>query len=806
MNRNARILFTAVIVTGTLSFLVSIFPFVSENPPRYAAFLTAAVLMSAMRLALPTVTGTLSINFVFVLIGIIALSKAETMVLATLVTLIQCLWKPPQKLTATQVAFNVANMAMSVLAAFTVYHSWKFPDSSIEMPLRLLLSTSVYYILSSFPVALAISFTEHKSIAASWRESNTWTLPYYLVGAIAAAAFTFLKTTAGWQILLLVIPFLFLLYRHYRLYMTRLETEKRHAEEMTDLQMRTIEALALAIEAKDHGSTRDHLDRVQTFALGLAEELRLEPMQLQALRAAALLHDIGKLAVPEHIISKPGKLSREEFEKVKIHPLIGAEILEHVQFPYPVVPMVRHHHEKWNGGGYPEGLSGEQIPLGARILAVVNEFEGLTSQRPYKAAISSDEAIRQIVAEAGISFDPRVVAALAKRYKVLEDKAAERSSSRAKLTTEFPDDKPSSKGSSADSPEERRPVSFLGSIAAAREEAQALFELSQELGKSLSLDETLSVFAVRLRKIVPYDATVFYVRREATLRPEYVNGENVRVFAGLEIPIGGGLSGWVAENRKPIINGNPWMEPGYREDPGRSTPLRAALSIPLEGTSGVVGVLTLYRSDKEGFSRDHLRILQAISSKVAISIENALKYRQAESSAATDYLTGLYNARSLFLHLDGELARCRRLESPLAVLVSDLDGFKQVNDRFGHLEGNRLLQQVALRLKESCREYDCVARMGGDEFVLVLPGLSPEVVKKLIPRLRENVKRAGREVLREDVIGFSVGESYYPVDGNDAEQLLAEADKRMYQFKARMKMLRGTGYDFDMKEPVPKMD
>jgi diguanylate cyclase (GGDEF)-like protein len=160
----------------------------------------------------------------------------------------------------------------------------------------------------------------------------------------------------------------------------------------------------------------------------------------------------------------------------------------------------------------------------------------------------------------------------------------------------------------------------------------------------------------------------------------------------------------------------------------------------------------------------------------------------------------------LFLHLDGELARCRRLESPLAVLVSDLDGFKQVNDRFGHLEGNKLLQQVALRLKESCREYDCVARMGGDEFVMVLPGLSPDVVKKLIPRLRETVKRAGREVLREDVIGFSVGESYYPVDGTDAEQLLAEADKRMYQFKARMKMLRGTGFDFDMKEPVPRLD
>jgi len=803
MERQAKYFFYTVITLGALSFAAGMYPFVSENPLRYAVFLTAAVLASGIRLSMPAVRGTLSINFIFTLIGIIALSRSETMLLAVLVTLIQCLWRPERELTRLQLAFNLGNIATAVMASYSVYMSWRFPDLSIDMPLRLLLATSVYFVLNSFPAAAAISFTEHETMAAAWRECNTWSLPYYLVGAIAAGAFSFLKQTIGWPMLMLIIPFIYLLYRHYRLYVGQLEAEKKHAGEMTGLHIRTIEALALAIEAKDHTS-HSHLDRIQQFALSLGENLGITGPDLEALRAASLLHDIGKLAVPEHIISKPGRLTREEFEKLKIHPLVGAEILERVKFPYPVVPIVRHHHEKWNGGGYPDGLAGEQIPPGARVLAVAEMFEALTSGKSRERAMTSAEAAAYIAAESGISFDPRVVEVLEKRHQHLEQLALDHVSDRTKLTTEFVFKEGKSSTPESRPRTERGQTGFLASIAAARQEAQALFELAQELGNSLSLDETLSVFAVRLRRTIPYDAIAVYVRRESHLRPEYVSGENVRAFAALEIPIGSGLSGWVAENRKAILNGNPWLEAGYKEEQGRSASLRSALAVPLEGANGVVGVLTLYGIERDNFSKDHLRLLQAISTKTALSIENALKYRQAESSASTDYLTGLFNARSLFLHLDSELARCRRLESPLAVLVSDLDGFKQVNDRFGHLEGNKLLQRVAQKLKESCREYDCVARMGGDEFVLVLPGLTPEVVKSMVPRLRETVKAAGREVLTEDIIGFSVGEAYFPADGADAEQLLAEADKRMYQFKARSKLLRSKvgGFDFDARSTI----
>src|SRR5204862_715777 len=191
------------------------------------------------------------------------------------------------------------------------------------------------------------------------------------------------------------------------------------AEDMADLHRRTIGALALAIEAKDH-STHEHLQRVQVYAMSIGKEMGLSESELEALRAAAVLHDIGKLAVPEHIISKPGKLSPEEFEKMKIHPLVGAEILERVQFPYPVVPIVRAHHEKWDGTGYPYGLSGEAIPIGARILAAVDCLDALASERQYRPALSLDDAMRVVLAESGKAYDPKVVVVLASHYQEWE--------------------------------------------------------------------------------------------------------------------------------------------------------------------------------------------------------------------------------------------------------------------------------------------------------------------------------------------------------------------------------------------------
>ena len=762
-----------------------------ESPDllKFGGFLLAALCTCGIRVTVPNINGTLSLTFLFVLFGVIDLTPTETMVLGALVTAAQCYWNRPERPRTAQAIFNIASMVVAIAATERVYNATGTIAHHMDPAIRLSAATGTLFLLNTAPVAIAMALAERRPILPTWRECFFWSLPYYLGGAVVAQGASVLNRFVGWQTMLLTGPVVYLIYRSYRLYLERLENQKKHSEEVSGLHLRTIEALAMAIEAKDH-TTHDHLQRVQVYAMALAQDLGMTAREQEALRAASLLHDIGKsVAVPEHIISKPGRLTPEEFEKMKIHPIVGAEILERVQFPYPVVPIVRAHHEKWDGTGYPSGLSGEDIPMGARILAAVDCLDALASDRQYRRALPLDEAMKIVQSESGKAFDPRVVQALERVYVELEQQAQTLNQDGTKLSVDLKVDRgdaPAAGFEAAakpDHPAKNSTMDFLTSIAAARQEVQALFEISQDLGNSLSLDETLSVLAVRLRKIIPHHAFAIWIKRENVLQPDYVSGDDFRLFSALEIPVGQGLSGWVAENRKPILNGNPSVEPGYLNDPLKFSTLRAAIAVPLEGMNGVLGVLSLYHAERDAFTKDHLRILLAISTKIGLSIENALRFRQAESSATTDYLTTLPNARSLFLHLDAEIARGRRSHGALSVLVIDLDGFKQVNDRFGHLQGNKVLSSVASGLKSACREYDYVARMGGDEFVVLLPGVDPGDVHTKIAQFREVVHEIGRHLFAGSSLNASIGVAHFPLDGEDAEQLLAEADRRMYKEK-----------------------
>jgi len=780
MTLGARLYIIVVVALGSFVLAVGAMHPTSHQPVKFACYLVVAVAASRLKVNLPGITGTMSVNFLFILLGILELSFAETLALGCFAILTQCFYRDRPR--AVQVVFNTCATSIAIGLAYIVYHVTFFHVQN--NPAVLLVATaSTYFVANTLPVATIISLTERKSLRHIWSDCYFWSFPYYLVGAGVAGLVSWLNRVVDWQTSLLILPAVYLIYRSYRLYLAKLEDEKGHVEEMASLHLRTIEALALAIEAKDH-TTHDHLQRVRVYAVEVAKELGVTHEEMEALQAAALLHDIGKLAVPEHIISKPGKLTPEEFEKMKIHPVVGAEILERVRFPYPVVPIVRAHHEKYDGTGYPYGLKGDDIPIGARILSAVDFLDALASDRQYRRAMPLEDVMKRLEGQAGKSFDPKVVDILQRRYQDLEKLVAKKSQSVqwSKLSTDVKVERGEAPaaGFVATGSKSTQEATFLASIAAARQEAQTLFELSQDLGASLSLDETLSVFSVKLKRLVPYDSVAIYVRRENQLVPEYVNGDNFRLFASLRIPLGQGLSGWVAQNRKPIINGNPSVEPGYLNDPTKFSTLRSALALPLEGTSGVVGVLALYQSESDAFTADHLRILQAVTSKMALAIENALKYQQAESSATTDYLTDLPNARSLFLALDKELARCKRDNTSLTVMVCDMDGFKQINDRFGHLEGNRVLRLFAHTVKDTCREYDQVARMGGDEFVVIAAGLSPEAARKKADQLRDLARQVGQEICQEDILSLSVGRAVYPDDGLDAEELLAEADRRMY--------------------------
>jgi len=794
MSIRTRLFIGATAALGMWALATALWHWQSVDLTRFVCYLLVAVLASGLKIQLPGIDGNMSVNFLFILLGVLELNLPETLVLGCTATLAQCLFGTRQKPVPTKVVFNVFSMMANAIAvSYFAYHGLQRALGVGTLPL-LIVTALIFFVANTVPVAIIISLTEGKPAHKVWAECHFWSFPFYMVGAAVVFAVGFVSKQVGWQTSLLILPLIYWVYRSYHLYLAKLAAEKRqveiekhHAEEVASLHLRTIESLALAIEAKDHTSHK-HLQRVRVFAVEVAKDLGFPEEEIEALRAAALLHDIGKLAIPEHIINKPGRLTPEEFEKMKIHTLVGAEILQRVAFPYPVAPIVRSHHERWDGTGYPDGLKGERIPKGARVLAAVDCLDALASHRQYRNAMSLDDAMEKVASMSGSAFDPEVVEVLQRRCRELE-RLVHSDSMAAEAATPSTSEDDVEARAAAGGVEQPAPIAnpatdsdFLSSIASARQEAQTMFELSQDLGNSLSLGETLSVLSMRLRKMIPYDSMAVFLLKDGRLVPELVSGDNFRLLSSLNLALGEGLCGWVAEKRKPIINGNPEAEAGYVSDPAKTT-LRSILAVPLEGLNSVVGVLAMYRADRDAFSPDHLRILLAVSSKIALSVENALKYQQAEDSATTDYLTTLPNARSLFIHLTRELSRCRRTGTTLAVMVCDLDNFKQINDLYGHLEGDNLLKDFSARLKENCRGYDYVARMGGDEFVLVAPGLSPEDSSEKASRLHQVAVAAGRKIAGRDLVGLSVGTAFCPQDGFDIERLLAEADRRMYSMK-----------------------
>src|ERR1700729_1364497 len=635
----AQVLVGLVTAAGTACLLQGAIHQSSKNIAEFICYLGIAILASRLRVTLPGITGTLSVSFLFILVGIAELGYAEAMTLGAVAMIAQSLY--PARPTAIQLTFNVCAGSFSTALGYFVYHNPFCNELISNRPLLLCLTATVYFIVNAGSIATVISLSEGKPLRDILVDCYFWSFPYYLVGAGIAGAISWFNHAFNWETSLLFVPAIYLIYRSYRLYLGKLEDEKRHVEEMANLHLRTIEALALAIEAKDH-TTHEHLQRVRIYAIEVAKELGIKGTELEALHAAALLHDIGKLAVPEHIISKPGRLTPEEFEKMKIHPIVGAEILEQVDFPYPVVPIVRAHHEKWDGSGYPYGLAGEAIPIGARILAAVDCLDALASDRQYRKALPLDEAMAKVVADAGRSFDPQVVAILHRRYIELEKMANEQPlQAPPKLSTDVKVERGSAPAAGFETsagPDAQGPGAGGDSTALllmARRLGQEIIALNRRAGSSLSAEDILSLLAVRLKNLVPHDSMAVYCPSKGGLRAEFVGGDNFRLFSSLKIPHGEGLSGWVAQNHKSILNGNPSVEPGYLNDPTKFSTLRSALAVPLEGSGGVAAVLALYRADQDAFTADDLLIVEALTSGLGTVIESAGKAKSSAVSAGT---------------------------------------------------------------------------------------------------------------------------------------------------------------------------
>jgi diguanylate cyclase (GGDEF)-like protein/putative nucleotidyltransferase with HDIG domain len=791
----ARVFVGAVLAVG-LTILLVFVPRSVGNPVLFTALLFFSSFASALKVSLPLASSgsTMSVSYAVDFAALLLLGANETMIVAAASAWSQCNFRTQSRSAPYKTLFSMASLMITVQAAGRVYvwlggTSLQGHFALADIPKPLVGAATAYFLCNTALIATAIGLSTKQSILRVWNENFLWSAPSYFVGAGAAAiGATVIDRGGYWMAMLAAAPPYFI-YRTYKVYMGRIQDQQRHVRQVSDLHLATIEALALAIDAKDQ-SAQSHIRRVQVYAAGIARGLGMPENEIQGVKTAALLHDIGKLAVPEHILSKPGPLTPEEFQKVRIHPQVGAEIISGVPFPYPVAPLILSHHERWDGKGYPSGLKEDEIPLGARILSVVDYFDALMSERPYHKAMTFDAAIAMLQQESGRALDPLVVQTFIELYPSLTTEA-EASQEPARKLTRVAAAAPSASPAVGLVSESPARTNVFQDIALAHREIYALYEIAQAMGSSLGVSDTMALISSKLSNIVPFSCCALFLYNDETetLRCRFATGVESETIQQLTIRNGHGLTGWVARNRRPLVNARPSADLEAAGVPWDGTALQSALVCPLVFNERFIGTISVYHTEPAIYTDDHRRLLDRISEQAAAVIYNSMVFEQTQEDSLTDPLTGLPNTRFMFMHLTRELSRADRLKSEISLLVMDLDNFKDINDTYGHHVGDRALREIAGVLRAAIRPYDICVRYAGDEFIVVLSGCGSEEADRKRLELQGAVDglrfepRTGKTL----PLSISIGASVFPHDGETYEALLAMADGRMYRDKALRK-------------------
>ncbi|HZM86309.1 MAG TPA: HD domain-containing phosphohydrolase [Blastocatellia bacterium] len=759
--------------------------------------LVTTLIVGRTTIKIPKTESTVTLDDTFLYISVLLYGVWPSVVLAGINAVLCSLRYSNRRKIAP---FNTATMSLSVFASsYLVTTVFGEPHHLAADSSRLILAAEslalTHYVLNSGMVSIVAALRNGKGLLATWRESFLWTWISYFTGAIAACLIVKLITVISFYAFIVAVPVLAITFLTYRNYLEKVRSSIRHVEDVTDLHLRTIEALAIAIDAKDE-VTHDHVHRVKIYAIGLARQFGLSDAEIEALKAGALLHDIGKLAVPDYILNKPDKLTTAEFDKMKVHTIVGAEILSRVEFPYPVVPVVRHHHERWDGRGYPDGLRGNQIPMTARILAVVDCFDAVREDRQYRKAMTRSQAIELIASGSGTMYDPDVVRMFLECLPQFEEeiKKQKKDLKQERLKTEG---KVSTHPPSKDSNQ----VVFEH-IRNAHREVITLYEIAQTIGNSLDLRDMFAVFSSRLKDIVSYTTCVLYLQKPNAIDVEavHVTGRNAETIKGSSIILGSGVTGWVVSNRQPMYNCDPRLDlaAAHLE---LDTPYCSVIAVPLLKGDEVLGALTLYSAEVSAYEPDHLRLVEAVAKLAADAIANALHHEQTEATALTDPLTGLANARAFRLRFEAEADYARRYNESFALLMMDLDCLKKLNDTFGHDAGDAALRRVGGLLSHQLRPRDFLSRYAGDEFVALVQ-IGAVEVRELVQRLQRVVDdyKFGSDSANR-MIGVSVGWACFGADGNSLDELLLAADRAMYADKMRRKVLVGESEGNDAAQP-----
>ncbi len=546
-------------------------------------------------------------------------------------------------------------------------------------------------------------------------------------------------------------------------------------EKNQDLYHATLQTMALAVDARDQ-IDQGHLFRVQAIALDLARRVGIQnESDLDGLAIAALLHDIGKLATPEYILSKNGSLTPMEMDTVEAHSEVGADILSLVPFPYPVQPFVRHHHEKWDGSGYPDGLRKEEIPLGARILSIADCYDSMRTNRPYRPSLSRESTLRHIQSEAGKSFDPQLAKLLVEHVDEIDGNASKAGGE--SLLFE------SGRRLRPYSPATPR-SSVFQSIVSAHQETQAIQEVSRAAGNLMSTSEALSFLAGKIHSLVRNSSCAIFMGAPGEpLACRFASGLFGEALQGIVLEPGCGVTGWVARHGRPAINVSP--APDFQGVPGSLASFQSCLSVPLLSEAGMTAVVTLYSLDDNAFRPRDVRMVSKLAQFAGIAVRNAVLFEDTKKHAYSDPLTGLPNLRYFKSFAEQELRRAERLNYPVTLVMMDLDRFKEINDQHGHSSGDQVLVHMARLLKREMRRSDTCIRYGGDEFIGVMPGADSDSAQVIVSKIQTATTTQPIRLSRGDwvSIGVSIGVATFPDDSRDLEQLLNLADQRMYRDK-----------------------
>jgi len=760
-----QVFLPAVVAVGAALLARGIMRAPDANLLLLLGLLAASAATAAVKLPLPLTTGgsTLSLAYVVNFIALLCLGAFAAVPIAVASAWMQCTIGVRRRNPPYQTLFSMAVMAVSVAGAGLAYESiGRLTSQTMAAQGGAAgVAATVYFFLNTALVAAAVAFSSGGSFGSIWRQNFLWTSPTYFIGAIIALLAVAVARAGGAAPAVMLLGPAYVTYRSYRAYTERVEQEQRQARLAADLQLDVIEALTLAIEAKDRTS-RHHLRLMQTYAEGLARAVGLSDDEVRGVRTAALLHDIGNLGVPEHILSKQGRLTDAEFERIKVHPRVGAEILESIRFPYPVTALILAHHERWDGRGYPAKLQGSNIPIGARILSVVDCFVAMLADRPHRGPRTHAEAIATLRENSGSALDPSLVETFIDALPHLE---ARLENAGARGTPAV---------AAADQP---APGTALDDIAVAHREELVLREIAEALTASLQVSDVAALVSARLASLVPFTAVALFLHDEAS--GLYL----CRQATGTHQDLIRGVTAATIEGLGQALPGH-----GAGRRPGGAR-LESALIAPLQIDRRSVGALAFYHTAPGVYTAEHGRLALQAAAQAAPVIVNAISFELAQEQSLTDLLTRLPNRRYVDRHLAQELSRAQRGGTQVSLLLLDMDRFKAINDEFGHQAGDRALTEVAQNLRSLLRSYDICARLAGDEFVVVLSSCDREQAKRKGLALQQAVAQMpffpapGRQV----ELGISVGAATFPVDGQSPDALVAAADRRMYEDKSSRK-------------------